>query len=65
MIDLAARQLSQMHRERRALIASHVDRDKFIIKCRAKEYPEGSTHQYALDAVYGPIGSKENGNAAR
>jgi len=54
-----------MHREKRALIASGVDRDKFIIQCRAKAYPEGSTHMYALDAVYGPIGSKkESRNAA-
>lgn len=57
MKDLRQSQLSQIHREKRALIASGVDRDKFITQCRAKAYPEGSTHAFALDQVFGPIGS--------
>jgi len=66
MKDLRQSQLSQMHREKRVLIASGVDRDKFISQCRAKAYPEGSTHAFALDQVFGPIGSakKDDRNAA-
>ncbi len=64
MKDLRQSQLSQMHREKRALRASGVDRDKFIIQCKAKEHPPGSTHAWARDEVWGPEGSKENSNAA-
>ena len=65
MKDLRQSQLSQMHRERRALIEEGVDADKFIARTKQKAYPAGSTHMFALDAVFGPIGSKkENRNAA-
>jgi hypothetical protein len=66
MKDLRQSQLSQMHREKRALRASGVDRDRFILQCKAKEHPPGSTHAWALDQVYGPIGSakKDDRNAA-
>lgn len=59
MIDHASRQLSQMHREKRALIASGVDRDRWLAKGKAKEFPPGSTHAWARDEVYGPMGSAQ------
>ena len=58
MKDLRQSQLSQMHREGRALIEEGVDADRFIARTKQKAYPAGSTHTFALDAVYGPIGSE-------
>lgn len=60
MIDLEQRQLDQMLREKRQLIASGVDKEKFGNQCKAKQYPAGSTHAWARDEVWGPIGSAEN-----
>jgi len=54
-----------MHREKRGLIASGVDRDRWLARGKAKEFPPGSTHAWARDEVWGPIGSaKEKTNAA-
>lgn len=65
MKDLRQSQLSQMQRERRALIEEGVDADKFIARTKQKAYPAGSTHMFALDAVYGPeISARERSNAA-
>lgn len=59
MKDHRQSQLSQMHREKRALIASGVDRDRWLAKGKAKEFPPGSTHAWARDEVYGPMGSAQ------
>jgi hypothetical protein len=59
MIDLEQRQLDQMLQEKRQLIASGVDKEKFGNQCKAKQYPAGSTHAWARDEVWGPIGSSE------
>lgn len=65
MKDLRQSQLSQMHRERRALIEEGVDADKFIARTKQKNYPKGSTHAWARDEVWGPIDSaRERSNAA-
>lgn len=56
MIDHKERQLSQMHRERRAFI-EECGQDTFVLKCRRKEYPAGSTWMWAVGGVFGPVNS--------
>lgn len=57
MKDYREIQRESARRERRALLAENVSFEKF--KTTIKEYPAGSVYYWALDKVFGPIGSAE------
>jgi len=48
--------LSKAEKERRIFI-EEVSQDQWILRSRRKQYPAGSIFYWALQAVYGPIGS--------
>lgn len=66
MIDHRERQREEVRRDRRVLLVENVSREKAAEMAKNKQIPVGSCHKWALDAVYGPIGSadKENKNAS-
>lgn len=59
-------QREEARRDRRALLVENVSREKAAEMAKNKQIPVGSCHKWALDAVYGPIGSaeKEKNNAS-
>lgn len=60
MIDHRERQREEVRRDRRELLVENVSREKAAEMAKNKQIPVGSCHKWALDAVYGPIGSAEN-----
>lgn len=63
MIDHRVRQERQVWTERRQLI-EQTSHEQFLNNCRSKKYPAGTMYLWALQAVYGPIGSADRKEAA-
>lgn len=59
MKDYREIQRADVRRDRRALLFENVSREKAAEMAKNKLIPVGSCHKWALDAVYGPIGSAE------